>query len=187
MAYHLHNLDDSEPPLLPDIEFAETRRPSVSLPSSPKLLPVAKTTLTANGYLDVTWSDSEDDNDETNDGSPHPKGSISHYHYNTLGVGIGSGRRFGIKDLENEDKIRPPFDGFMFELDDASEDSLSEDEDDIFGELGLSEGNKDRSKRSSTMAVADESVNEFNREFGLDDLEDESKVQAPFSDFAFEL
>ncbi|KAF9106624.1 hypothetical protein BGX29_008911 [Mortierella sp. GBA35] len=183
LAYHIRNMDDSDLPLA-DFEITPTRRPSRSLSPSPEpspkpssepsdepRIPVAKTNLTADGHLDVTWSD-----DDENDGSPHPKGSIS------------SGRQFGIKDLEDEDKIRPPFDGFMFDLDGASsEDSLSEDEDDIFGGLGGGNSMKGKNNKGAMATVADEQVNEFNKAFGLDDLEDESKVQAPFSDFAFEL
>lgn len=191
MAYQFTKLDYSEPPL-PDFELAPTQRPSRAFSSSPELsdtevqIPVAKTTLTADGHLDVTWSDDGSDGDgEENDGSPHPLGSIS---YNHSGP-ISSGRRFGIKDLPNEDKLRPPFDGFMFELDGvSSEDCLSEDEDDIFGSIGVgvSASNSSKSNEVKVKREAEE-VDDFNKAFGLDDLEDESKVQAPFSDFSFEL
>lgn len=179
LAYQYQYFDYSEPPL-PDFELLPTQRPSPAFSSSPELsdtelyIPVAKTTLTADGHLDVTWSD--DDADEENDGSPHPFGSISHSHTGP----IGSGRRFGIRDLPNEDKLRAPFDGFMFDL---SEDSLSEDEDDIFGSIGVGA----TSSKDQVKGVAVEKADEFNKAFGLDDLEDESKVQAPFSDFSFEL
>ncbi|KAG0071290.1 hypothetical protein BGZ89_011098 [Linnemannia elongata] len=192
LAYQYKYFDYSEPPL-PDFELLPTQRPSRALSSSPELsdtelhIPVAKTTLTADGHLDVTWSD--DDADEENDGSPHPFGSITHSHTGP----IGSGRRFGIKDLPNEDKLQAPFDGFMFDL---SEDSLSEDEDDIFGSIGVgaTSNSNNRSNRTGSKSskdqvkgVAAEKADEFNKAFGLDDLEDESKVQAPFSDFSFEL
>ncbi|KAG0378783.1 hypothetical protein BGX24_002822 [Mortierella sp. AD032] len=188
LAYQIQTMDDSEP-ALPSLELAPTERPSRSLsPSWSDLsdnetdIPVARMTLTADGHLDLTWSD-DDDHDE-NDGSPHPIGSISHH---SLSGNISSGRRFRIKDLPNEEKFRPPFDGFMFDLDTASsEGSLSEDDDDIFGSTGGSFGaaatgvDKDRE-------VAHEQVDDFNKAFGLDDLGDESKVQAPFSEFSFEL
>ncbi|KAF8923433.1 hypothetical protein BGZ58_002959 [Dissophora ornata] len=70
-----------------------------------------KSTISADGHINVVWSDDEG-GDEL-----HPKG----------------GYCFGIKDLLDETKTRPPFDGFVFELD-ASDDSLSEDDDDIFSE-----------------------------------------------------
>ena len=189
LAYQYKYFDYSEPPL-PDFELLPTQRPSRTFSSSPELsdteshIPVAKTTLTADGHLDVTWSD--DDDDEENDGSPHPLGSVSHSHTGP----IGSGRRFGIRDLPSEDKLRAPFDGFMFDL---SEDSLSEDEDDIFGSSGVgatsssSSGTGSKSNKDQAKGVAVGEADEFNKAFGLDDLEDESKVQAPFSDFSFEL
>ncbi|KAG0275298.1 hypothetical protein BGZ95_008955, partial [Linnemannia exigua] len=188
LAYQLQTLDDSEP-ALPSLELAPTQRPSRSLsPSWSDLsdnetdIPVATTTLTADGHLDLTWSD-DDDHDE-NDGSPHPIGSVS---CTSLSGNIGSGRRFRIKDLPNEDKIRPPFDGFMFDLETASsEGSLSEDEDDIFGSIGGSFGAAAAGEEKNK-GVVHEQVDEFNKSFGLDDLEDESKVQAPFSEFSFEL
>ncbi|KAG0293866.1 hypothetical protein BGZ96_002183 [Linnemannia gamsii] len=190
MAYQFTSLDYSEPPL-PDFELAPTQRPSRAFSSSPELsdtevrIPVAKTTLTADGHLDVTWSDDDNDgDDEGNDGSPHPLGSIS---YNHSGP-ISSGRRFGIKDLPNEDKLRPPFDGFMFELDGvSSEDCLSEDEDDIFGSIGTGASISNSSQINKDNIKREVEVDDFNKAFGLDDLEDESKVQAPFSDFSFEL
>ncbi|KAF9902655.1 hypothetical protein EC991_004712 [Linnemannia zychae] len=187
LAYHYNTMDDSDLPV-PSFELAPTKRPSRSLSSSPGLsdteaeIPVAKATLTADGHLDLTWSD--DESSDENDGSPHPIGSVSQDYSLSLSGRISSGRQFGIKDLPNETKFRPPFDGFMFDLEGtSSEDSLSEDEDDIFGSIGVgaSKGkNKDR-------GVEHEQVDEFNKAFGLDDLEDESKVQAPFSEFSFEL
>ncbi|KAF8947384.1 hypothetical protein BGZ47_009352 [Haplosporangium gracile] len=181
LAYQYQTFDYSEPPL-PDFELLPTQRHSRAFSSSPELsdtevhIPVAKTTLTADGHLDVTWSD---DDDEESDGSPHPLGSITHSHTGP----ISSGRRFGIRDLPNEDKLRAPFDGFLFDL---SEDSLSEDEDDIFGSSGV--GVAGSSGLSSMVKVkVEEEVDEFNKAFGLDDLDNESKVQAPFSDFSFEL
>ncbi|KAF9130506.1 hypothetical protein BGW39_003005 [Mortierella sp. 14UC] len=187
LAYHYKSMDDSDLPV-PGFELAPTKRPSRSLSPFPGLsdteadIPVAKTTITADGHLDLTWSD-EESNDE-NDGSSHPIGSISHNQGLSFSGNISSGRRFGIKDLPNEAKFRPPFDGFMFDLDGASsEDSLSEDEDDIFGNIGVG-ASKDKNKDKG---VGHEQVDEFNKAFGLDDLEDESKVQAPFTEFSFEL
>ncbi|KAF9542114.1 hypothetical protein EC957_002333 [Mortierella hygrophila] len=190
LAYQYQYFDYSEPPL-PDFELLPTQRPSRAFSSSSELsdtelyIPVAKTTLTADGHLDVTWSD--DDDDEENDGSPHPLGGISHGHTGP----ISSGRLFGIKDLPNEDKLRAPFDGFMFDL---SEDSLSEDEDDIFGSTRVGATSSSSSNRTGSKSnkdqvkgVAVEEADEFNKSFGLDDLEDESKVKAPFSDFFFDL
>ncbi|KAF9180406.1 hypothetical protein BGZ49_005006, partial [Haplosporangium sp. Z 27] len=104
-----------------------------------------KSEITPDGHYNVTWSDDEDNNEV------HPDG----------------GRRFGIKDLLDESKTRPPFDGFVFEQD-TSEDSLSEDEDDILG-------NVQKKAEKNTNSV-DKEVNQFNEALGLGDLEDESKT-----------
>ncbi|KAG0367386.1 hypothetical protein BC939DRAFT_502351 [Gamsiella multidivaricata] len=165
LAYHVHSIEDFELGL-PSMEPAKIRRPPSPAQSDEEKdeqeqkqeddkAPMPKSTVTPDGHLDVTWSDDED--------TVHPKG----------------GRRFGIKDLEDESKTRPPFDGFFFELD-ASEDSLSEDEDDIFG--GRKHNVPGRKKDDS-----DKPTKKFNDAIGLGDLEDEKKVEAPFSDFAFEL
>ncbi|KAF9575852.1 hypothetical protein EC968_001235 [Mortierella alpina] len=163
IAYRFHSLAEFELGL-PDIEPTEFIRPSRS--SSPpveskaldtKSISVPKTTITADGHFEAVWSDDEEDDHQV-----HPRG----------------GRAFGIKDLHDESKVQPPFDGFVFNVDAQSEDSLSEDEDDIFG------GTK------ATALVTNKSVkgkSEINSTFGLEDLSDESKIEAPFSDFAFEL
>ncbi|KAF8952923.1 hypothetical protein BGZ46_003338 [Entomortierella lignicola] len=159
IAYHVKRLEDFDDldTGLPIIEA------SINRPSSPITFEhkkdnetMPKSEITPDGHYNVTWSDDEDNNEA------HPDG----------------GRRFGIKDLLDESKTRPPFDGFVFEQD-TSEDSLSEDEDDILG-------NVQKKAEKNTNSV-DKEVNQFNEALGLGDLEDESKVQAPFSDFAFEL
>ncbi|KAF9112709.1 hypothetical protein BGX27_002930 [Mortierella sp. AM989] len=160
IAYHINNIGDFDEldTGLPTIEASITRP---SPPATPEQeddsAPMPKSEITADGHYNVTWSDDEDDH------KLHPHG----------------GNSFGIKDLQDENKTRPPFDGFVFEQDN-SEDSLSEDEDDILGRGML----KRTGKKNEAV---DKEVNEFNETFGLGDLEDESKVQAPFSDFAFEL
>ncbi|KAG0324104.1 hypothetical protein BGZ99_002209 [Dissophora globulifera] len=128
-----------------------------------RMAAMPKSSVTADGFINVVWSDEEDDED---DHAAHPKG----------------GRCFGIKDLQDVSKTRPPFDGFAFDIE-ASEDSLSEDEDDIFADNSLNAKNSMKGSSSSK-----KEVDEFNDAFGLSDLEDESKLQAPFSDdFAFQL
>ncbi|KAG0197260.1 hypothetical protein BGX28_009244 [Mortierella sp. GBA30] len=148
---------------LPDFEPAEITR--LQSPSSPHAKPenvttkrtsLLKTAITTDGHFEAIWSD-----DEENDVQIHPKG----------------GRIFGIKDLDDETKISPPFEGFFFDLNAQSEDSLSEDEDDIFG----------GTKEAALLQKINKDRNEFNETLGLEDLSDESKVEAPFSDFAFEL
>ncbi|KAF9994975.1 hypothetical protein BGZ79_000231 [Entomortierella chlamydospora] len=160
IAYHfsrvesLHELDTE----LPIIEASTNRSSSpITFEQEEDNAPMPKPEITADGHYNVVWSDDEDDD------KLHPD----------------SGRQFGIKDLQDESKTRPPFDGFVFELD-PSEDSLSEDEDDILG--GDLQRKTERKKTTTGKEVSD-----FNETFGLGDLEDESKVQAPFSDFAFEL
>ncbi|KAF9963033.1 hypothetical protein BGZ70_007709 [Mortierella alpina] len=163
IAYRFHTLTEFELGL-PDIEPVEFTRPSRS--SSPlvesevadtKGTSPPKTTITADGHFEAVWSDDEEDDQQV-----HPRG----------------GRSFGIKDLHDESKVQPPFDGFVFNVDAQSEDSLSEDEDDIFG------GTK-AAALATSRSVKDKS--EINDTFGLEDLADEAKVEAPFSDFAFEL
>ncbi|KAG0334478.1 hypothetical protein BG000_008298 [Podila horticola] len=127
---------------------------------------VAIPTVTiADGKFDVTWSNEGTDLKEHNDDRVHPEGD----------------RLFGIKDLHDESKLRPPFDGFVFELE-GSDDSLSSDEDDILGKKAGS-----LPKAEDEVFGVDKEKDEFNEALGLEDLEDKSKVQAPFSDFAFAL
>ncbi|KAG9325292.1 hypothetical protein KVV02_000040 [Mortierella alpina] len=163
IAYRFHSMTEFDLGL-PDVEPAEFTRPSrYSSPpvesevSYAKSISLPKTTITADGHFEAVWSDDEEDDHQV-----HPRG----------------GRSFGIKDLYDESKVQPPFDGFIFNVDAQSEDSLSEDEDDIFG------GTKAMALVTSK-GVKGES--EINNTFGLEDLEDETKVEAPFSDFAFEL
>ncbi|KAF9343496.1 hypothetical protein BGX26_005633 [Mortierella sp. AD094] len=160
IAYHFsraESLDDLDTGL-PIIEASINRSSSpITFEQEEDNAPMPKPDITADGHYNVIWSDDEDDH------KLHPDG----------------GRHFGIRDLQDESKTRPPFDGFVFELD-TSEDSLSEDEDDIFGS-----GMQRKAEREK--GTTDKEVSEFNETFGLGDLEDESKVQAPFSDFAFEL
>ncbi|KAF9429698.1 hypothetical protein BGZ76_001138 [Entomortierella beljakovae] len=166
IAYHLRDIDEFDDPgfEVPVIEES-IQRPS--RPTSPNheeeedIAPIPKSEITADGHLNFTWSDDEEDEDQ----DVHPRG----------------GRRFGIKDLEDDQKTRPPFDGFTFE-NDASEDSLSEDEFDIFGV-----DNEIKDGKVIAAAAAATTGSEFNEALGLGDLEDETKVQAPFTDFAFEL
>ncbi|KAG0334400.1 hypothetical protein BG004_000429 [Podila humilis] len=182
MAYQLRTLDryDLEDPVF---EPASIERPRKStdnnLKDNKKEMAGAKTqeveetkiqvaipTVTvASGEFDVKWS--------TLDGDLSDHDEISK-----------TSSLFGIKDLHDESKIRPPFDGFVFEI----EDSDDEDGDDIVGQvtrtdhtekLALSTGKGKKIDISNT--------DDFNAALGLDDLEDESKVQAPFSDFTFEL
>ncbi|KAF9988835.1 hypothetical protein BGZ75_008461 [Mortierella antarctica] len=163
IAYRFHSMTEFDLGL-PDVEPAEFTRPSrYSSPpvesevSYAKSISLPKTTITADGHFDAVWSDDEEDDHQV-----HPRG----------------GRSFGIKDLYDESKVQPPFDGFVFNVDAQSEDSLSEDEDDIFG------GTKATALVTSKSAKGE---SEINNTFGLEDLEDETKVEAPFSDFAFEL
>ncbi|KAF9306461.1 hypothetical protein BGZ74_005839 [Mortierella antarctica] len=130
---------------------------------------VAIPTVTiADGKFDVTWSTEGTDLKDHNDGNVHPEGD----------------HLFGIKDLHDESKLRPPFDGFIFELE-ASDDSLSSDEDDILGKkMGST---LPKAGEEKVFRAVDKKKGEFNEALGLEDLEDESKVQAPFSDFAFAL
>lgn len=81
-----------------------------------------------------------------------------------------NGRRFGIEDLANKDKIQHPFEGFAFDVE-GSESSLSADEDDILGTA------------SNATTANRKDIDDFHLAVGLDDLEDESKVQAPLLDF----
>jgi hypothetical protein len=141
---------------LPTIELAPITRPTplTELEKEKAKGPMPKSTLSTEGHLEFSWSD----DDEDDEGGLFPKG----------------GRCFGIKDLYDDSKTLPPFEGFIFDLE-GSEDSLSEDEDDILGAI--------RSARQK----ADKPANEFNETFGLEDLEDESKVTPAFTDFQFKV
>ncbi|KAF9284741.1 hypothetical protein BGZ68_004462 [Mortierella alpina] len=163
IAYRFHSMTEFDLGL-PDIEPAEFTRPSRSRSpaiesevADTKVISLPKTTITADGHFEAVWSDDEEDDHQV-----HPRG----------------GRSFGIKDLYDESKVQPPFDGFVFNVDAQSEDSLSEDEDDVFG------GSK-ATTLANSKSVSNKS--EINNTFGLEDLADETKVEAPFSDFAFEL
>ncbi|KAG0023787.1 hypothetical protein BGZ82_010658 [Podila clonocystis] len=128
---------------------------------------VIPTVTIADGKFDVIWSTEGANLKEHSDDHVHPEGD----------------RLFGIKDLHDESKLRPPFDGFIFEFE-GSDDSLSSDEDDI---LGKKTGSSLPKAEEEVFGAVDKKKDEFNEAFGLEDLEDESKVQAPFSDFSFAL
>lgn len=108
-------------------------------------------------FFDVSWNE-----DETVDEEAHPK----------------NGLRFGILDLASKDKIQHPFEEFAFDVE-GSESSLSADEDNIFGATSKSAEKADAAK----VAVDHKEIDDFHAAVGLDDLEDESKVQAPLLDF----
>lgn len=150
-AFHMRKIDTYEIGL-PTIELAPIRRPSppTELEKEKEEGPMPKATLSTEGHLEFAWSDDEDE------GGLYPKG----------------GQYLGIKDLHDDSKTLPPFDGFIFDLE-GSEDSLSEDEDDILG--------------ARQKGMADKPANKFNETFGLDDLEDESKVAPAFTDFEFKV
>ncbi|KAG0069191.1 hypothetical protein BGZ92_004726 [Podila epicladia] len=126
------------------------------------------TVIIADGKFDVTWSTVGADWKEHSDDNVHPEGD----------------RLFGIKDLHDESKLRPPYDGFFFELE-GSDDSLSSDEDDILGKKA--DSILPKAEEEKVFGAVDKKKDKFNEALGLEDLEDESKVQAPFSDFAFAL
>ncbi|KAG0228068.1 hypothetical protein B0O80DRAFT_493722 [Mortierella sp. GBAus27b] len=158
-AYRLGAIDMYEIGL-PAIELAPIERPPSTdneeeqKPGSEEECSMPKAAYTSDGRLEFTWSDDEDDE------GLHPKG----------------GRCFGIKDLHDSSKTQPPFDGFIFDVE-GSEDSLSEDEDDILGAI----------QTARHKGQADKDVDEFNKAFGLDDLDDESKMAPAFTDFTFEV
>ncbi|KAF9185313.1 hypothetical protein BGZ51_002737 [Haplosporangium sp. Z 767] len=158
LAYHTRSMKEFAVDF-PELEPAEYRRspPVVEPVKVAENTLVPTTRITADGHFEAIWRDEE------NDHQVHPKG----------------GCQFGIKDLDDESKTEPPFDGFLFDVD-GSEDSLSEDEDDIHG--GCKAAKKDR-----TNDPTEKDVSEFNEAIGLEDLEDESKVEAPFTDFSFEV
>ncbi|KAF9906203.1 hypothetical protein BX616_000786 [Lobosporangium transversale] len=178
LAYNLRSLkeldDDLDETTLPVMD-ANTRRPS----SPQKMMtgaatvakdadaPMPKSTITSDGYYDIVW---EDDREEM-------------CHVQNKGHGK-NGLCFGIKDLEDESKTRPPFDGFVFDLDEASEESLSEDEDDI---LGVESNQEKVISKTKTADPVVKDVGEFNETLGLGDLENQDKVQVPFSDFTFDV
>ncbi|KAF9200979.1 hypothetical protein BGZ59_002971 [Podila verticillata] len=164
LAYQLRTLDrfEIDPPLF-DPAPIDRHRPYNDKNDQAKEEEVAIPTVTiADGKFDLTWSIEGEDLKDHNDDHVHPLGD----------------RLFGIKDLHDESKLRPPFDGFIFEIE-GSDDSLSSDEDDILGKSSLS--------KADIFGAVDKKADQFNDTLGLEDLEDESKVQAPFSDFAFAL
>ncbi|GJJ75921.1 hypothetical protein EMPS_08279 [Entomortierella parvispora] len=108
-------------------------------------------------YFDVSW-----DENEAVDEKAHPK----------------NGRRFGILDLADKEKIQHPFEEFAFDVE-GSESSLSADEDNILGSVSKS---ADKAHAANVHVVHKE-IDDFHAAVGLDDLEDESKVQAPLLDF----
>ncbi|KAG0041686.1 hypothetical protein BGZ83_001449 [Gryganskiella cystojenkinii] len=176
IAYHAASLADLPELELPKFEPVNIRReldrPKGYDPVKDGIVPV--TAITHDDRFEVTWGDDEDgaEAEET-----HPEG----------------GRRFGILDLGNKDKLRQPFDGFAFDLD-GSDSSLSADEDDVFSKSLDSAVNgfdkvkaKDANATSSASKAKSDNkaggLDEFHAAVGLDDLEDESKVQAPILDF----
>ena len=106
-------------------------------------------------FFAISWNE-----DETEDEKAHPK----------------NGRRFGILDLASKDKIQHPFEEFAFDVE-GSESSLSADEDNIFGATSAEKVD------AAKVAVDHKEIDDFHAAVGLDDLEDESKVQAPLLDF----
>ncbi|KAF9929702.1 hypothetical protein BGZ65_005688 [Modicella reniformis] len=163
-AFHIRTIDSHDIGL-PTIEPAQTMRSRSPIePIGPKEAQkkesseveqengsMPKARRAPNGNLEFTWSDDEDDQEL------YPQ----------------NGRRFGIKDLHDHTKTLPPFDGFIFDIEgSSSEDSLSDDEDDIHG---------------GAAQTTDPQTKEFNEAFGLGDLEDESKVAPDFTDFKFEV
>ncbi|KAF9580447.1 hypothetical protein BGW38_002912 [Lunasporangiospora selenospora] len=214
LAYYIRSVKDFDIPD-PVFEDAEILRPSVRA----GVAATPTTRITKNGHFEVMW-----DGDEENQGSD----GENDYHVHPKGIG----RSLGIKDLHDDSKTRPPFDGFLFDLN-TSDDSLSEDEDDILGGSNativdsqsvlkvasdfISEGPKadvNGGFKAPVVTVGSELARlesslrgddvgdhptkdkveqapspsrEFNDDFGLTDLNDESKIKAPFSDFNFEL
>ncbi|KAF9364213.1 hypothetical protein BGX34_002185 [Mortierella sp. NVP85] len=152
-AFHLRRIETFEIGL-PTIELAPITRPTplTELEKEKAKGPMPKSMLSTEGHLEFTWSDDEDE------GGLFPKGD----------------RCSGVKDLYDDSKTLPPFEGFIFDLE-GSEDSLSEDEDDILGAI------------QSAKQKADKPANEFNETFGLEDLEDEGKVTPAFTDFQFKV
>ncbi|KAG0258137.1 hypothetical protein BG011_003505 [Mortierella polycephala] len=158
LAYHTRSMKEFAVDF-PELEPAVYRRsPLVVEPKKVTENALVPTTrITTDGHFEAIWHEDE------NDHQVHPKG----------------GHQFGIKDLDDESKTEPPFHGFLFDVD-GSEDSLSEDEDDIHG------GSK-AAKKDKASETTDKDVSDFNEAIGLEDLEDESKVEAPFTDFSFEV
>lgn len=77
--------------LSPPTELEEEQKAEVEKEGS-----MPKATFTADGHLEFTWSDDEDDE----------------------GLYRKSGRCFGINDLYDDSKTLPPFDGFIFDVED---------------------------------------------------------------------
>jgi len=165
LAYQLRTLDrfEIDPPSF-DPAPIDRHRPHSDRKDRAKEEEVAIPTVTiADGKFDLTWSIEGEDLKDHNDDHVHPLGD----------------RLFGIKDLHDESKLRPPFDGFVFEIE-GSDDSLSSDEDNILGQ-------KSSLSNANIFDPVDKKADQFNEALGLEDLENESKVQAPFSDFSFAL